>query len=134
MGFSIPAYVEYAMSKTDDILSSHDDVATTSSTTYVKLKTLTRIRAIAKVGSYRISFAGYESGAGAGTGRIYRNGAAIGTERTLTTTETEFTEDFSFTNLKYGDTFELWAKASSGMTATVKNFRLKGIESGYVKS
>lgn len=63
-----------------------------------------------KTGTYRITL--YLGGTSSGTlyARIYQNGVAYGTERSVTTTDTTFTQDLSFTA---GDTIQIYSRVSA---------------------
>ena len=94
-----------------------DTERTTTSTTYVKIK---EIR-IGRYGNYRISFylnttTGHDS-----YGQIYRNGAAIGTERHVTSS-TKFTEDIA--DWSPGDLCQLYLHTTAGNTGSATEFRL----------
>ena len=67
------------------------------------------------------------SGVGSALGKIYRNGSPIGTEHTTVGAGYEdFTDDFYFTDLQQGDTFELWAhRAHAGDAVWVRDFELR---------
>jgi len=125
-GLTIQKYGTLTLTHTasDTVKHSHDASASTSSTSYVKLKTITFPDGLA--GNYRVKFDIRVTYDGTGYGRIYKNGSPVGTEQT--TTSTVFgtrTEDFSV-DLEPGDTLELWGKlvgASSGEVVVV-DFRV----------
>ena len=90
-------------------ISSNPDEKTTTSTTYVKLKQTK----IGRSGTYRIRFSlkmpitDYTA-----YGRIYRNGAAVGTERSTTSTSyVVFSEDIG--GWSVGDYIEIWGMATN---------------------
>lgn len=96
---------------------------TTNSVTYVKLKEFVA----SYTGTYFTSFelSAGSSGADTANARIYKNGAAFGTERGRSTnTYTAFTEALSFTA---GDLIQLYVKDQNGPTysAKVQNFYLQ---------
>ncbi len=64
-----------------------------------------------------------ETIAGAGYGRIYKNGIAYGTQQTATLIYQTFTEDYTY-NFVPGDTLELWAYSASGVDTYVENFQI----------
>ncbi len=107
-----------------NVRNSHTAVASTTNTAYVKLKTITLNAPL--VGSIRIYFEIKSSSDGvAAYGQIYRNGVAIGTERSNTSiTYTGFDEDLTI-SWGQNDTIELWAHGTAGYGASVQNFRLK---------
>ncbi|HQP29943.1 MAG TPA: hypothetical protein PLB81_01335 [Deltaproteobacteria bacterium] len=98
----------------DYVIAASYQGRSTSSTSYVKLKEIQLDRA----GTLRIYFEllGVQS-----TARIYRNGSAVGTERSG---PGAFTEDIS--GWSAGDLVQLYAKTSnSSYPTTVSNFRIK---------
>jgi len=111
-----------------DVLRKSDDAeAGTLSTSYVKMKSIVFYPEgpIGKA-ELRIKFDLKATSGETASGRIYRNGVAIGTERSTTsTTYVTYTEDIK--GWKIGDTIELWAKSYPGTYApgaTVRNFRV----------
>ena len=91
----------------------------TGSATYVKMKEIQ----IIKGGTYRTSFdLASTGGSGTISGRIYKNGAAIGTERSFASSENYviYTEDLTFAA---GDLVQLYA-AKGTANAAVRNFKL----------
>lgn len=88
----------------DVIIASSNAYVSTTSTSYVKLKEMV----CNKTGTYRIKFT--MNGINVGVpvyGRIYKNGTAVGTERTCTDTPVTFTEDVAFT---VGDLIQIYGK------------------------
>jgi len=109
---------------TSDILWSHNTVASTSSTTATKLKTITIISLSPSPTTIRIYFELRSTGLHNAYGQIYKNGSAYGTLRsTASSSFVGYTEDLTFSQ---GDTIELWVYADSGETAYVQNFRVLG--------
>ena len=111
----------------NDIFHSHDADVNTTSTTYVKLKTITINTLYQTPVTIRVFFrmwAGFSGGDNA-YGRIYKNGVPFGTERISTVTlGTDYVEDLEFAN---GDTLELWGKRNAGITdCNMRNFRVFG--------
>jgi len=85
------------------VVADSNTSTSTTSTSYVKVK---EIRAY-RIGSIRTTFLLSEAGGGTAFGRIYKNGVAIGTERTTTSsTPVSFTEDFS--GILVGDLIQLY--------------------------
>ena len=102
-------------------ISSNSGEKSTTSTTYVKLKQTK----IGRSGTYRIEFSLRTSAAGyTAYGRIYRNGAAVGTERSVTGTNyVVFSEDIG--GWSVGDYIEIWGRISSAdASACVISFQL----------
>lgn len=114
----------------DNLKTSADNVASTTNGTYAKVKEIQ----IYYPGTYRVTFDLKEGGGGfTAYGKIYVNDAAVGTERTNTsTTYSNFSEDIS--NLKSGDKIQLYLHGpGGGQTEYCRNFRLfydKTIASG----
>ena len=94
-------------------ISSNPGEKSTTSTTYVKLKQTK----IGRSGTYRIEFSLKTSNADYTVyGRIYRNGAAVGTERSTTEIDyVVFSEDVG--GWSVGDYIEIWGMTSSGGTS-----------------
>lgn len=84
-------------------------LAQTNATSYTKIIEIY----IPGSGTLRIKFWLAVSGAATGYGRIYRNGSAVGTERTLTTSVgTQYSEDIS--GWTAGDLLQIYSKTSTG--------------------
>jgi len=112
------------LAATDQLKNSNDAEKSTTSTSYVKLKE-TKLGAL-PIGfqSIRISFDLRSDGGSTVYARIYRNGAAIGAERSTTSTSfVTFTQDFTTTAWAENDLIQIYAHASGGSTARVQNFR-----------
>ena len=108
----------------DYMIHNNMEARSTTSTSYVKLKEIK----IGTLGTYRIKFSlhgdvdGGPSPTG-GYGRIYRNGAAVGTERLVNgTSYTEFSEDISGWSI--GDLIQVYAHGSGGYGATIKELKI----------
>ena len=110
------------------VISSEDRFL--SDTSYTKVKEFL----IKKTGTYRVSFelsTNDYTGESWAYGRIYKNGTAIGTERSRNLTSyVTFTEDFAFT---VGDYCQLYLASSSSKYARAKNLKL-GISFDYFAS
>jgi len=105
----------------DNVKVSDDTEESTGSDTYAKVK---EIR-IAFTGKMRVSFDLKSSDGATVYGRIYKNGTALGTERSTTsTTYVTYTEDLEFDG---DDLIQVYAKTASagGGTADIRNFRVK---------
>jgi len=93
--------------------------ASTTSASYIKVK---EIRAY-RIGSIRITFS-LNVITGTAYGKIYKNGVAIGTERTTTSsTPVSFTEDFS--GILVGDLIQLYIYNSGGGTSYSSSLQYK---------
>ena len=103
-----------------DILRAYADTEGTGAiTTYVKKKEIV----LDFGGAVRIKFDLKHSGSGTCYGRIYRNGVAVGTERSTTSsTYVTFSEDIS--GWSPGDLCQLYIKQASNPNADWRNFRL----------
>lgn len=102
----------------DILTSSADTEETTSTTAYVKVKEIV----IPRAGALRIKFA-LKSSANYAYGRIYRNGAAIGTERSQPNSYQTYSEDVS--GWSPGDLCQLYIHSQLVTdTAYAKEFRI----------
>ncbi len=109
----------------------HDNATerSSNSSSYVKVKEIVLTEAI--IGDINLYFQ-LKSGASLTTayGRIYYNGAPIGTEQSTTNlTYVPESENFVSVTWAVGDTLELWVKNSIGggaNTAIVNNFQIRG--------
>lgn len=104
-----------------DIYHAHDAIAESTSGTYVIAKTIT-LNHIPN-GTLRTSFILGDFG-GPGTARIYRNGAAVGTERYQAINDwgTAFIENLS--GWVQGDLLQLYFHTIGAATVRVKEFRI----------
>jgi len=109
----------------DTVQHSLDAVASTASTTYVKLKTITFSAGLPA--RFRVKFdLKTSNGSYLAYGEIYWNGVNIGTEHSTTsTTYVTYSVDCAFF-MQPADTLEIWAhiQAGGGATAYVQNFRV----------
>lgn len=112
----------------NDILHSHDAEDVSSDAAYTKKKTITLDTLHNTPSTIRISFDLKSGTFMTGVyGKIYKNGGAVGTERTHSgDTYIEFTEDLSFED---GDTLELWTYSSNPgvVDVLIQNFRVEGV-------
>lgn len=115
-----------AQSAGDYLMINNSALKSTVSTTYVKVKEIK----VAKSGTYRVKFTLTANG-GTGPqayGQIYKNGAAVGTERTTTSSAT-YSEDIS--SISAGDLIQIYAKKTVDTNATeVSAFKLCGLTPG----
>lgn len=98
----------------------------TTSATYVECSSQIKLK---QSGTIRISFNLWVSNSSStGYGIIYKNGIAVGTERSRTSTAAaNFIEDVSFSS---GDIFTIWAKNSGGYITYIANFEISCNEEG----
>lgn len=110
----------------DDILHSHDASVFVNQAAYTKYKTITITALSPNPSTIRIKFdMKADLGVGTAYGKIYKNGGAVGTERTTTSgSYVTFTEDISFAQ---GDTLELWSHIGPPNTGFIANFRVCGV-------
>ena len=90
----------------------------TSWTTYLQA----RIWTIARTGTYTVEFSVSSGAWVTWYGRIYKNGVAFWTERTVVWTTTAFTQNLAFTEW---DTISLWYKSGGWGGASVLDFYIK---------
>ena len=108
---------------TDELRNSNNTQKTTTSTSYVKLKEVKLGAVPSGLTSIRISF-DLNGNGGTVYAQIYRNGTAIGTERSTTSvTPVTFTEDFTTTTWAKNDLIQLYAHVVTSGTVYVLNFR-----------
>jgi hypothetical protein len=114
-----PSTLTYVSDTTSgSLVAVADTERSTTEISYTKLKEFV----INGSGSVFVSFDLKANGA-TGYARIYKNGVAVGTERSKTAdTYTTYTETIS--GLVSGDLVQLYAKRSGVVQATVRNFRL----------
>lgn len=106
----------------DDLLFSNDAEITGSNTSYIlKKNTVSGVS-----GTLRVKFdLRGTSGSATAIAKIYKNGVAFGTEREcIINTYSTFSEDLEFT---FGDTIEVWFKATTPNAYAGQNFRIYGV-------
>ena len=112
----------------DTVILSHDALASTTSSTYTKLKTITLGTYVKTGRTLRIKFNLWKDEAGYSVfGKIYRNDSPVGTEReTSSASPVTYSEDI--TDWDPSDRIELYARCSvpTVITANVTNFRVCG--------
>lgn len=132
---AIQASLESIDSKriTDQVRASEDLLAsanTERATLTEQVFTLRKSITISQSGQYRIKFDLGNSSAGVGTitGRIYKNGVAVGTSRAQSSdTYATYTEDIS--NWTAGDLCQLYTTQSAAATAhKCRNFQIFGVQ------
>ena len=103
------------------VQNSNDAAKATTLTTFTKVKEILLSEYLASVRVAHTQNTVDGGGGGVGRARIYKNGAAIGTEHAINGT---YTEDF--TNFEAGDLIQIYAKVDVvGDTITITNFRLE---------
>ena len=108
----------------DYILHGNDPVSNTVSSTYAKVKETKILRS----GNFRITFKMWVD-TDSGYGRIYKNGAAIGTERNTNSTSPVFySEDIN--GLVEGDLIQIYAKRVGGATMSTAVLNICCAEEG----
>lgn len=96
--------LQAASAGTEIYLAKAPTQRTTTSGSYAKVK---EALALTRGGSVTITF----TGSGSGYAKVYKNGSAIGSEITLTLSETAYSADFT---VAIGDVIQVYAKANSG--------------------
>jgi len=125
----VPGVTAFNVTASANVRNSHDaSYAMAPGAAYFKRKTITFPNGLGP-GTYRVYFEAAVSGSGVGAayGRVYKNGTAIGTARSgSTTTFVGWDQDFNGP-LNPGDTIELWGYFSgdAGATGYLRNFRVK---------
>ena len=113
----------------DDLLTSDDTESTYDNTTYVIEKELGPVPddVFEDESEFRIKFdIKSENGATTVYGRIYRNGVAVGTEQSTTST-TYVTKSEDISGWSAGDLIQLYTKTgTSGVIVYVENYRVYG--------
>ena len=97
---------------TETLQNSNDSTRTYTGTSYQKKKE-TRLNE-AFTGSIRIKFSLNTSAGAGGNGRLYRNGVALGLERTVPFSWTVFSEDFTGLEWESGDLIQVYLKSYIG--------------------
>ena len=101
------------------LLASSDSSLSIIDADYTKRKSIK----IPRKGSLRIKFTLTTTFGSTANGMIYRNGSAVGTERTENTNSTvEYSEDIS--GWSEQDEVQIYCKSSGGGTASITNFRI----------
>jgi hypothetical protein len=107
----------------DEVLASSLDYAGKTSATPVKIKEI-QIPASRGASTLRIVFSIQDSmGASSLAGRIYRNGVAVGTNRTA---EGTYSEDIS--GWVGGDKIQLYGNSDGSTNVNFGNLQIKGID------
>jgi hypothetical protein len=117
------------------VLHANYPAASTPNAAYTKLKEIALTFSIVPKGSVQIQFQlrCQDPFVGTSWARVYRNGVAIGTACQNTTGPVfeTFAENFSFTDLKFNDLFQLYVKDTGGHTAEVQDFRFNAVLSNF---
>lgn len=116
----VPPNVRVLRASPDTLIYSDDEIVYSGSLTYVQLKSW----ATNTAGTLRIDFDLMSSDGQTVYGRVYKNGVAVGTERSTTSTEyVTFTESIS--GWSVGNTIEIWARTTNEeYYVYVQNFRV----------
>lgn len=104
-----------------NIIAAAGEEAFTQQTTYTRLKEISVVRS----GTLTVAFDLQGTGASIARGQIFKNGVAVGTERSTSTPSvyTTWSENIS---VAAGDLIQIYAKTTgAGSAAYVKNYRLK---------
>lgn len=121
-GAEIPQLIKKAASA--NVRNSHDAEITTTSTSLVKLKTITLTKGLIGTARFLFDIKATNEGFVEGKARIYRNGVAIGGLTTYhATTYVTISEDLTQT-WNAGDTCELWGTTLANGVLYLKNFRI----------
>ena len=112
----------YAVS--NDVLLSGTDAAGWTDAAYTKSKSFVLPPAGFGIGSIRIAHTLSNSGADTVSSRVYRNGVAVGTERT--TLNTLNVNDDVVAAWAEGDTIEIWTKVTGGGIGSLTNIQIRG--------
>jgi len=135
MGYAVTAQFAKSYYPSDVALITNLATATTTSTTYEKLKEITVVSQVVSGSTFRIKFDLRNlNGIRTAYGKLYINGVAAGTERSRNAnTVATYTEDLTYSSWKIGDTIELWSKlnAGGGDTAEVSNLQVCGTGSEF---
>jgi len=115
------------------VLHANYPAASTNNAAYTKLKEIALTFSIVPRGSVQIQFQlRCQQPFLTSWAQIYRNGVAIGTAQQCTGFAfATFTENFSFTDLKFNDKFQLYAKDTAGNFAEVQDFRFNAVLSNF---
>jgi len=110
-----------AVAELGDVLqSSADTERTENGSSYVKVKEII----VPRGGSYRLKWRMHRTASATAFGRVYRNGIAVGTEKSSTSDSYEQISD-DVSGWSPGDLCQLYIKTSSGPNACyIDNFRI----------
>ena len=102
-----------------EVIAADTEVASITTGTYTKYKEIE----IGRNGTYSIYFELRSGDASTAYGRVYKGGAAVGTERSTTeTTYQPYAEDIA---LVAGDLIQLYAKNNGTNETRIRNFKVK---------
>ena len=121
-----------------NILVSSDARKDATGTDWIKLKEFKRMNDIYPDATVRIFFQYERAGAGAANSwfQLKRNGSNIGIEYNSNAAGlNDASQDFSFSNAAFGDTYEVWGKSENALTpASVRLYRFYALEVDWVKT
>ena len=122
--FVVKAFLRYNFLPSDVLRRSDDAEEPVASSSYAKEKEIEfDPDGVVNRAKLRIKFDLKAGAGGSATGRIYKNGVPLGTERFTTETEYQtYTEDLG--PWAPGDMIQLWAKWTAAVGAFVRNFRV----------
>jgi len=103
-----------------NLRNSNDAQKTTTSASYIKLKE-TKLNADLPACTIKFDLYGGASGSDYAKAKLYKNGVALGVERTGTTGWVTHSEDFS--GFVLNDLIQIYGHSGSGNTCYVKNLR-----------
>lgn len=130
IGYAQTLNIGNAIILSDTLIASNDANKNITWGTYTLTKSIAIIKEIYVGSALRVKF---DIGSGAGTtyGKIYKNGIAVGTEKSKAGASATQTDDITFTDLKANDVIELWTYNNAN-NGTCANFRLYGTETIFV--
>jgi hypothetical protein len=130
MGYNLSYNPGESYILSDTLIASNATGKTVLGAAYYLVKSISIIKDVYHISSLRTRFDITNGGGGTIRCKIYYNGSAIGTEQGPGIAT--YTEDFNFTNLRFGDTIELWG--TSLPAGSIANFRIYGTESPFYNS
>jgi hypothetical protein len=115
----------------DTVIASNDALKAIGWVSYALTKSIQIVNEVYSTVSLRFKF-DLASGAGTTYGKIYRNGVAIGTEKSKAGAMATQTDDITLTDASADDVFELWTY-NDNSNGSCQNFRICGDETRFVK-
>jgi hypothetical protein len=130
MGIRATELIYAYLSVSDTVILSHDAEVATNSTSFVLKKTITLGANVKANQTLRIKYDLMSTSPATASGRIYRNGTAVGIERT-DSSDAYVTKSQDITGWSAGDQIQLCIKTSDSF-AYAQNFRVCGTHSAIV--